>query len=58
MQYLGKTIHAKQIKSKFLPMTGFVQVRFVTHRIGFKNVYFKSFNSMNRTISKYLAMHY
>lgn len=36
MQFLGKTIHAKQIKSKFLPMTGFVQVRFVTHRIGFK----------------------
>lgn len=39
-------------------MTGFVQVRFATNGIGFESVNLKSFNSMNRAISKYLAMHY
>ena len=32
--FLGETIYAKEMKSNFRPMTGFVHERFLTHGIG------------------------
>ena len=32
--FFGKTIYAKEMKSKFRPMTGFVHECFLTHGIG------------------------